>query len=143
MMDVDIIRTGDGTIRVAGTPSERDPGERGPGFTQAVLDVAGGLLTWPRVDNMGLPVAEIDDVRDAQQWLWAVYGEPVSIACASVDLDGVRVPAEEPKLARDAARLAFRHWAARWWPARRMIAETPQSSVPPKGCGRQAVSTRC
>ncbi len=113
MMEVDIIRTGYGTIQVAGASARR-----GPCFTRAVLDVAGGLLTWPRVDDeMGLPVAEIDDVHDAQQWLSALYGERVSIACATVDREGLRVPAEETTLARDAARLAFGHWAARWWPA--------------------------
>lgn len=112
MIDVGIIRTSDGTIRVAGTPAVP-----GPGFTRAVLDVAGGLLSWPHVGDMGLPMAEIDDVRDAQQWLWAVYGQRVSVACATADLAGVRVPVEETTLARDAARLAFGHWAARWWPA--------------------------
>ncbi|MBD0739369.1 hypothetical protein BGM09_07875 [Streptomyces sp. CBMA29] len=68
----------------------------------------------------------------AQQWLWAVYGERAAAAvrsCAAGETTGettgetaggpteARVTSDETALAGAAARLAFGHWAARWWPA--------------------------
>ncbi|XUL85926.1 hypothetical protein ACQ86D_03800 [Streptomyces galilaeus] len=112
-VDVRVTRDGDGTIRVA-------VGGTGPDFTLAVLDVAGAVLTWPVLGDPGPPAAEIHDVRRAQQWLWAVYGERVATAvhaCATGESAGARVPVDRTSLAADAARLGFGHWAARWWPA--------------------------
>jgi len=108
MADVVISRDETGTILVTATP---DSG--GPDFTRAVLDVGGATLSWPDVTDIGLPNAEIHDVAQAQQWLWAVYGEGVAKA---VDED-VEASTEDTELARLAGRLAFGHWAARWWPA--------------------------
>lgn len=105
MTDVVISRE-DGTVFVTATP---DPG--GPEFTRAVLDVGGATLVWPDVTAIGLPNAEIHDLPTAQQWLWALYGEDVAKA-----VDG-HVSTEDTELARLAGRLAFGHWAARWWPA--------------------------
>ncbi|MER6133045.1 hypothetical protein [Streptomyces sp. NPDC001815] len=108
-----ITRADDGTVRIAG-PSA------GPAFTRAVLDVAGAVLTWPVLGPTGLPTAEIHDVGQAQQWLWAVYGERTA---AAVDAVASGTPAVEPALSEPptalagaAARLALGHWAARWWP---------------------------
>lgn len=108
-----VTRVEDGTVRVAG-PSI------GPAFTQTVLEVAGAVLTWPVLGPTGLPTAEIHDVGQAQQWLWAVYGER---AAAAVDAVASGTPAAEltlperpTALAEGAARLALGHWAARWWP---------------------------
>ncbi|MFJ6086918.1 hypothetical protein ACIQI8_36585 [Streptomyces sp. NPDC092369] len=108
-----ITRDEDGTVRLAGTSAE-------PAFTRAVLDVAGAVLTWPVLGPTGLPAAEIHDVGQAQQWLWAVYGERTAAAVyAFASGDPAAEPAlpEQPSaLAEAAARLAFGHWAARWWP---------------------------
>ncbi|MGW1214441.1 hypothetical protein ACWD5F_32935 [Streptomyces sp. NPDC002499] len=108
-----ITRAEDGVIRIDGPAA-------GPAFTRAVLDVAGAVLTWPVLDPTGLPTAEIHDVGQAQQWLWAVYGEGTA---AAVDAFASGAPAAEPTLpeqptalAEAAARLALGHWAARWWP---------------------------
>ncbi|MGW7209882.1 hypothetical protein [Streptomyces sp. NPDC054837] len=108
-----ITRAEDRTVRIAG-PSA------GPPFTRAVLDVAGAVLTWPVLGPTGLPAAEIHDVGQAQQWLWAVYGEHMA---AAVDAVASGTPAaeltlpEQPTALADAAgRLALGHWAARWWP---------------------------
>ncbi|MFD7845542.1 hypothetical protein ACFV4K_21715 [Nocardia sp. NPDC059764] len=112
-----------------------------------VLEVTGGLLTWNVLAAQQLPVAIIDDVDAAQEWVWALYGEPVAAA-----LDTVRPRARElsgglvefgttatgpdapvdprghrltdaatapalPALVVSARRLAYAHWASRWWPA--------------------------
>lgn len=109
-----VTRVEDCTVRIAG-PSV------GPAFTRAVLEVAGAVLTWPVLGPTGLPAAEIHDVGQAQQWLWAVYGER---AAAAVDAVASGTPAAEltlperpTALAESAARLALGHWAADWWPA--------------------------
>ncbi|MFE8910447.1 hypothetical protein [Streptomyces globisporus] len=108
-----VTRVEDGTVRIAGPPV-------GPAFTRAVLEVAGAVLTWPVLGPTGLSAAEIHDVGQAQQWLWAVYGERVA---AAVDAVASGTPAVEltlperpTALAEGAARLALGHWAARWWP---------------------------
>ncbi|MEU5046495.1 hypothetical protein [Streptomyces griseorubiginosus] len=111
-----VTRAEDGTVQIA-EPSS------GPAFTRAVLDVAGAVLTWPVLDPTGLPAAEIHDVGQAQQWLWAVYGERTAAAVDAVasgapEAAAELMPPEQPTaLAESAARLAFGHWAARWWPA--------------------------
>ncbi|MEU5699090.1 hypothetical protein [Streptomyces aurantiacus] len=118
--------TVDGTVRVGDEPA-------GPDFTRAVLDVAGAVLTWPVLGAPGapgLPTAHVHDAGRAQQWLWALYGERVADAvhdCATGTPSGasagvtVAVEAveavEATTLAGGAARLAFGHWASRWWPA--------------------------
>lgn len=111
-MDIHVTRAEEGTVRVGDEPA-------GPAFTRAVLDVAGAVLTWPVLGAPGLPAAQVHDVGRAQQWLWALYGECVAAAvhsCATGEPAGVTVAAEVTTLAGGAARLAFGHWAARWWP---------------------------
>ncbi|UPT46542.1 hypothetical protein [Streptomyces sp. WAC00303] len=108
-----VTRVEDGTVRIAG-PSV------GPAFTRAVLEVAGAVLTWPVLGPTGLSAAEIHDVGQAQQWLWAVYGERVAAAVDAVASGApaaeLTLPERPTALAESAARLALGHWAARWWP---------------------------
>lgn len=118
--DIHVTRAEDGTVRVGDEPA-------GPDFTRAVLDVAGAVLTWPALGAPGLPTAQVHDAGRAQQWLWALYGERVAAAvhgCAAGVPAGVTVAAEVTTLAGGAARLAFGHWAARWWPASYMEGTT-------------------
>ncbi|MFJ2215951.1 hypothetical protein ACIQVO_23440 [Streptomyces sp. NPDC101062] len=88
-----------------------------PGVDVAVLEVAGGHLTWSVLAPAAPPVAVLDDADLAQEWVWAVYGERVALALA--DGGGVVDGTEPalPALAASARRLAYAHWAARWWPA--------------------------
>ncbi|MEU6227906.1 hypothetical protein [Streptomyces sp. NPDC047042] len=125
VVDVRMTRDEDGTVLIAAGPGRRpvdaydDVAAAGPDFTRAVLEVAGADLTWPVLDDPGLPAAEVHDPGRAQQWLWALYGERVAAAvhdCAAGQSD-VRVTAEVTALAGAAARLGLGHWAARWWPA--------------------------
>ncbi|MFI2317559.1 hypothetical protein AMK17_35310 [Streptomyces sp. CB00072] len=108
-----VTRVEDGTVRIAG-PSV------GPAFTRAVLEVAGAVLTWPVLGPTGLPAAEIHDVGQAQQWLWAVYGERAAVAVDAVasgtPTAELTLPERPTALAGSAARLALGHWAADWWP---------------------------
>ncbi|MEW1643688.1 hypothetical protein [Streptomyces sp. NPDC091219] len=126
--EVVVSRGADGTVRVIGDPAvgsespfpDADGGAAVPDVTRAVLNVAGAVLAWPVLGDTRLPTAEIHDVRRAQQWLWALYGEEVAAAvhaCAVGESAGARVVAEPAPLAGGAARLGFVHWAARWWPA--------------------------
>ncbi|MDX3630424.1 hypothetical protein PV728_08920 [Streptomyces europaeiscabiei] len=100
-------------VRIAG-PSA------GPPFTRAVLEVAGAVLTWPVLGPTGLPAAEIHDVGQAQQWLWAVYGERTAAAVDAVasgtPAAELTLPEQPTALAEAAARLALGLWASRWWP---------------------------
>lgn len=114
---IGVARAEDGSVRIGGEPV-------GPAFTRAVLDVAGAVLTWPVPGADGLPAARVHDAGRAQQWLWALYGEGVAAAVhgaaageAAGEAAGLTVVAETTSLAGRAARLAFGHWAARWWPA--------------------------
>ncbi|KND23388.1 hypothetical protein M2436_007407 [Streptomyces sp. HB372] len=108
-----VTRVEDGTVRIAG-PSV------GPAFTRAVLEVAGAVLTWPVLGPAGLPAAEIHDVGQAQQWLWAVYGERAAAAVDAVasgtPTAELTLPERPTALAGSAARLALGHWTADWWP---------------------------
>ncbi|WP_406151508.1 hypothetical protein OH797_00735 [Streptomyces anulatus] len=108
-----VTRVEDGTVRIAG-PSV------GPAFTRAVLEVAGAVLTWPVLGPTGLPAAEIHDVGQAQQWLWAVYGERAAAAVDAVasgtPTAELTLPERPAALAESAARLALGHWTADWWP---------------------------
>ncbi|WP_040815575.1 hypothetical protein [Nocardia concava] len=91
-----------------------------PGPDTMVLEVLGGHLVWNVLDGQELPAAMIDDLDLAQEWVWAIYGEPVAIA---LDGAGTGHPVEAPTppvtavAAVSARRLAYAHWASRWWPA--------------------------
>ncbi|NKX87404.1 hypothetical protein [Nocardia coubleae] len=82
-----------------------------------VLEVVGGHLSWSVLDDRQLPAAVIDDREAAQEWLWAVYGENVALAVAD-GVDGeIAAESVRPELAAALRRLAYAHWASRWWPA--------------------------
>ncbi|MFC9967948.1 hypothetical protein ACFVH4_27275 [Nocardia ignorata] len=82
-----------------------------------VLEVVGGHLSWSVLDDRQLPAAVLADPETAQEWLWAVYGENLAIAVAD-GVDG-EIAAEpvRPELVATLRRLAYAHWASRWWPA--------------------------
>ncbi|MFE7978104.1 hypothetical protein [Streptomyces shenzhenensis] len=119
---IHVAQGADGTIRVAaGSPvlTHDDVDAVCPDFARSVLDVAGAVLVWPILGEPRPPVAEVQDVERALQWLWAVYGEPTAAAvhaCATEGGEVSPVPADLGALAGAAARLGFAHWAARWWP---------------------------
>lgn len=102
MATVSVRHDADGTVHVG---SVVDSAQR-----TALLDVAGATLIWD-VTALGAPAAVVHDVSRARQWLWAVYGPAVDAVQTAA------APVEDTPLARIAARLAYGHWAARWWPA--------------------------
>ncbi|WP_280302626.1 hypothetical protein [Nocardia neocaledoniensis] len=90
-----------------------------PALDTLVLEVTGGHLTWSLLAGQRLPAATLDDNEAAQDWLWAVYGENTALAVA--DDEGhhrelTATPAR-PELVTALRRLAYAHWASRWWPA--------------------------
>ncbi|MFD7314720.1 hypothetical protein [Streptomyces sp. NPDC059883] len=104
-----VVRIGhaeDGLLRVI-TPPPRDGGhapsvlDPAPGVDVTVLEVAGGLLTWSVLALDAVPVAVLDDVEAAQEWVWAVYGEQVALALATDTLT-VAVAVTEPASGRPA-----------------------------------------
>lgn len=102
-------------IAPAGAPT---PLDAAPGLDTAVLEVVGGHLSWSLLTGHRIPAATVYDLAAAQDWLWALYG--VAVAVAVDDHTGpVDLPArpERPELATATRRLAYAHWAARWWPA--------------------------
>lgn len=98
-----------------GAPSVADAD---PGVDTAVLEVAGGHLAWSLTSGQRVPAATLHDLDTAQEWLWALYGAEVALA-ADAYTEPVELPArpENPGLAAAVRRLAYAHWAARWWPA--------------------------
>ncbi|MGW6623603.1 hypothetical protein ACWF99_20460 [Nocardia sp. NPDC055002] len=88
-----------------------------PGLDVLVLEVVGGHLSWSLFDDESVPAAVLDDVDAAQDWVWAVYGEEVASALA--DNRPGELTAAPARRASAAAlrRLAYAHWASRWWPA--------------------------
>ncbi|MEV6390805.1 hypothetical protein [Nocardia xishanensis] len=88
-----------------------------PPLDTMVLEVVGGHLGWSLLAGEAVPAAVLHDLDEAQEWLWAMYGERVALAVA--DRQAVELPAEPalPALVAQARRLAYAHWAARWWPA--------------------------
>ncbi|MFF2556592.1 hypothetical protein ACFVUS_36680 [Nocardia sp. NPDC058058] len=74
-----IRRLGDGLrgIMPAGAATVLDAAPR---LDVMVLEVAGGHLTWNVLAGPALPAAVIDDVELAQEWVWAIYGEPIALA---------------------------------------------------------------
>ncbi|NKY45408.1 hypothetical protein [Nocardia cerradoensis] len=102
------------TVSPAGAPTVHDTT---PGLDTLVLEVIGGHLSWSLLSGHTLPAAVLHDPDAAQEWLWAVYGEPVALAVA----DGrsgelVATPARD-ELSDAARQLGYAQWAAHWWPA--------------------------
>ncbi|MEV5648645.1 hypothetical protein AB0L57_10385 [Nocardia sp. NPDC052254] len=90
--------------------------ESAAGLDTLVLETAGGHLSWSLLAGQWVPAAALHDPVVAQDWLWAVYGEPVALAVA--ERTSGNLPAEPvlPDLVDSARRLAYAHWATRWWP---------------------------
>ncbi|WP_234390627.1 hypothetical protein [Nocardia suismassiliense] len=82
-----------------------------------VLEAAGGHLTWSLLAGQSTPAAVLDDVKLAQEWLWAVFGEQVALAVDAGETGELVAAPGMPELVSDAWRLGYAHWAARWWPA--------------------------
>ncbi|GEM31455.1 hypothetical protein NN3_24620 [Nocardia neocaledoniensis NBRC 108232] len=104
------------TLRPDGAPTALDAAAA---LDTLVLEVTGGHLTWSLLAGQQLPAATLDDTEAAQDWLWAVYGENIALAIA--DDEGhhrelTATPAR-PELVTALRRLAYAHWASRWWPA--------------------------
>ncbi len=123
---VGIARTTDGLTVIE--PQRAHPSLVGdePGIDTAVLEVTGGHLAWRLLDTDAPPVAVLDDVASAQNWVWAVYGEAVAVALddssGAADVDAT--PALQ-ELAASARQLAYALWAQRWWPASTIDAIPP------------------
>ncbi|MEV0028914.1 hypothetical protein [Nocardia sp. NPDC050793] len=102
------------TIAPAGAPTFSADA---PPLDTMVLEVVGGHLGWSLLAGEPVPAAVLHDVDQAQEWLWAVYGERVALTAA--DPQAVELPVEPalPALVAQARKLAYAHWAARWWPA--------------------------
>ena len=95
------------------------------GIDVAVLEVLGGHLSWSVLAEHAVPAAVIDDVDSAQNWLWAVFGEEVALAVAAGSGTEISVAPARPRVADGARRLAYAHWAARWWPTSTIDALPP------------------
>ncbi|MFD9550004.1 hypothetical protein ACFWBG_21605 [Nocardia salmonicida] len=88
-----------------------------PGLDVLVLEVLGGHLSWRLFDSDVVPAAVLDDVEAAQEWVWAVYGEEVALAVADNRPRAVTAAPARGESAAALRRLAYAHWASRWWPA--------------------------
>ncbi|MFF2085565.1 hypothetical protein ACFVVM_17455 [Nocardia sp. NPDC058176] len=91
--------------------------DAGPALDTLVLEVAGGHLSWSLLAGQEFPAAVLDDPDSAQDWLWAVYGEPVALAVADSYPQELTATPARPELATALRQLAYAHWATRWWPA--------------------------
>ncbi|MFD3744720.1 hypothetical protein [Nocardia sp. NPDC058633] len=88
-----------------------------PALDVLVLDVVGGQLSWSLFDSALIPAAVLDDADAAQDWVWAVYGEDVALAVADNRPRTLTAAPARPESAAALRRLAYAHWAIRWWPA--------------------------
>ncbi|MFC9662828.1 hypothetical protein ACFVJ5_21545 [Nocardia sp. NPDC127606] len=88
-----------------------------PGLDVLVLEVTGGHLSWSLFDDESVPAAVLDDVEAAQDWVWAVYGEEVASAVADNHPRTLTAAPARRESAAALRRLAYAHWAIRWWPA--------------------------
>ncbi|PSR60940.1 MULTISPECIES: hypothetical protein [Nocardia] len=88
-----------------------------PGLDTLVLEVIGGHLSWGLLSEQTVPAAVLHDPDAAQEWLWAVYGEPVALAVADGRSGELLATSARPELAEAARQLGYAQWAAHWWPA--------------------------
>lgn len=86
-----------------------------PELDTALVEVSGGLLTWSVLDLAAAPIAIIDDVARAQDWVWAIYGSDAARAL-DAGQDVASFAPDRPEAVDDAALLAYALWAQRWWP---------------------------
>lgn len=119
MTDPIIVRGGPGGTLFVGPEAAPALGEGAAPLDTAVLEVRGGHLAWSVLAGQRFPAAVLDDAEAAQEWIWAVYGEPIALAVAdfnSAPTEFVPDPGL-PALVARARKLGYAHWAARWWPA--------------------------
>ncbi|WP_280490474.1 hypothetical protein [Nocardia carnea] len=126
MADIVRIRRIRPDLWIIGPPGAPTVADSDPGVDTAVLEVAGGYLTWKLTSGQRVAAATLHDMGTAQEWLWALYGAEIALA-ADDYTEPVDLPArpENPDLAAAVRRLAYAHWAARWWPA------STVDSIPP------------
>ena len=116
------------TVRISNAASGLvvvDPQEPGtqslsaaePNVDTAIVEVAGGHLAWSLLGEHINPVAVLDDVARAQDWVWGLYGEATAVALAEGSQRDVPTSPAMPGLSAVARRLALTLWAQRWWPA--------------------------
>ncbi|MBB5937946.1 hypothetical protein [Streptomyces zagrosensis] len=124
---IHIERTPAGLCVLTPLPQQSGPApsvlDHAPQVDVALLEVTGGHLSWSVLATHPEPVAVLDRAEDAQEWVWALYGEQAAVALAAVS-DAhpgppTQVPARPglPELAADARMLAYAHWASHWWPS--------------------------
>ncbi|WP_228535945.1 hypothetical protein [Nocardia sp. BSTN01] len=101
-------------VSPAGAPTVHDAM---PGLDTLVLEVIGGYLSWSLLSGHTVPAAVLHDPDSAQDWLWAVYGEPVALAVADGRSGELTASPARPELADAARQLGYAQWAAHWWPA--------------------------
>ncbi|MDR7168647.1 hypothetical protein J2W56_002378 [Nocardia kruczakiae] len=101
-------------VSPAGAPTVHDAT---PGLDTLVLEVIGGHLSWSLLSGHTVPAAVLHDPDAAQDWLWAVYGEPVALAVADGRSGELTATPARPELAYAARQLGYAQWAAQWWPA--------------------------
>ncbi|WP_063066434.1 hypothetical protein [Nocardia violaceofusca] len=101
-------------VSPAGAPTVHDAM---PGLDTLVLEVIGGHLSWSLLSGHTVPAAVLHDPDAAQDWLWAVYGEPVALAVADGRSGEPAATPARPELAYTARQLGYAQWAAQWWPA--------------------------
>ncbi|WP_063000381.1 hypothetical protein [Nocardia mikamii] len=101
-------------VAPAGAPTVHDAM---PGLDTLVLEVIGGHLSWGLLSERTAPAAVLHDPDTAQQWLWAVYGEPVALAVTDGRSGELFATPARPELTDAARQLGYAHWAAHWWPA--------------------------
>lgn len=116
MTEVMIRRYGSGLSAIvpASAPTVLDPAADADVL---VLEVSGGHLSWNLLAGQTIPAAVIDDSELAQEWVWAIYGEALALALHDDYSATINAEPGLPPLAVSARRLAYAHWAARWWPA--------------------------
>ncbi|WP_280271764.1 hypothetical protein [Nocardia wallacei] len=116
MPEAVFLRHDDGvvTLSPADAPTVHDPEPR---LDTLVLEVVGGHLSWGLLSGQRTPAAVLHDPAAAQDWLWAVYGEPVAVAVADGHVGETSSAPALPELADSARRLGYALWAAHWWPA--------------------------
>ncbi|WP_068042903.1 hypothetical protein [Nocardia speluncae] len=118
MVDMVRIRRSAPDLWLIGPPAAPGTADSEPGVDTAVLEVAGGHLTWSLTAGQRVPAATLHDLDTAQEWLWALYGAEVALAADAYTepVDSAAGPGN-PDLASAVRRLAYAHWAAHWWPA--------------------------
>ncbi|WP_069161362.1 hypothetical protein [Nocardia altamirensis] len=117
MLDIVHIRRLDDDLVVIGPDGAPTVLDGVPAIDTLVLEVLGGHLSWGLLGDQRLPAAVLDDAEQAQEWIWAVFGEAVALAVDEGSTGEFPAAPALPELVANAWRLGYAHWASRWWPA--------------------------